>query len=406
MASEERRVTHLTISELTDGIKATLEEVFGDIAVVGEVCDISRPQSGHVYFSLKDAGARCAAVVWRSLVARCDAAIKNGEKVVCRGRLEVYPPQGRYTFIVTSMEPYGIGAQEQAFRALQKRLAAEGLFDPARKRRLPSRVRRIAVVSSLSGAAIRDFLNILTRRTRRIDLLLVPVRVQGATAAAEIAAAVKQLGGVESLDLIVVTRGGGSAEDLAAFNDEAVARAVAASPIPTVSAIGHETDVTLCDLVADFRALTPSEAAERIAPLDETLESRLADFKRRLTRALDGRLRMGTMRLDRIAAQPLWRDPSRLVSMRRHGLEERESRLHRGLATRIRSFHERLAAAAASLENLSPLSVLARGYTLTLHSDGRLVASAEDVAIGDAITTQLAHGTIQSRVVATQGGEP
>ncbi|MGL4943049.1 MAG: exodeoxyribonuclease VII large subunit [Thermoguttaceae bacterium] len=390
-----------TISELTAAIKALLEEVFVDVSVVGEVSGLSRPRSGHLYFTLKDADAQCPAVIWRSIAARIASSVRDGESVVCRGRIEVYPPHGKYTLVITSLAPYGVGQQEQALRVLRQRLAAEGVFDAARKRPLPSCVKRVAVVTSLSGAAVRDFIQILTRRTRRIDLVLVPVRVQGTTAAAEIAAAMKLLATARNVDVIVLTRGGGSAEDLAAFNDEAVVRSVAASPIPVVSAIGHEIDVTLCDLAADLRALTPSEAAERIAPNDDAFVSHIDSLKRRFANAWESKRRLLAMRLERVVSQPIWRDPTRLFSMRHHALEDFERRLHTGINRTIERSNTRLATAADTLNNLSPLAVLARGYSLTLNADGHLITSAETVAIGEQLVTRLAHGEIVSRVEET-----
>ena len=259
----------MSVSELTGQIKDLLEGSFPQVWVTGEISNCARPRSGHCYLTLKDGQAQLPAVIWRPTMARLRFELHDGLEVICRGNLGVYPPQGKYQLIVQEIQPKGIGRLELALRQLRQKLAQEGLFDPARKRPLPRFVRKIAVVTSPSGAAIRDFLEVL-RRWRGTDVLVVPVRVQGEGAAEEIAAAIQQVNRLRwPIDCLVVTRGGGSLEDLWAFNEEIVCRAIYHSRIPVISAIGHEIDVTLSDLVADVRALTPSEAAERIAPAAE-----------------------------------------------------------------------------------------------------------------------------------------
>ena len=277
----------LTVAELTAQIKDLLEGSFDSVWVAGEISNLSRPHSGHCYLTLKDDHAQIRCAMWRNSLMRVRFDLHDGLEVVCRGRLDVYAPRGSYQLIIESIEPKGIGALELALRQLREKLAREGLFDPGRKRPLPAFVRQIAVVTSPTGAAIHDFLQVLARRWRGADVLVVPTRVQGEGAAGEIAAAIAAANRLPlAIDCLVVTRGGGSLEDLWAFNEEAVVRAIHASRIPVISAIGHEIDVTLSDLVADVRALTPSEAAELVAPAAEDILVRLRQTEKRMAAAL------------------------------------------------------------------------------------------------------------------------
>ncbi len=280
----------LSVWELTVQVKDLVEAAFPGVWVTGEISNFSRPQSGHCYLTLKDERAQLRAAMWRPVASRVRFDMHDGLEVICKGRLEVYAPRGSYQLIIEEIEPKGMGALELALRQLREKLAREGLFDPARKRPLPSFVRQIAVVTSPTGAAIRDFLQVLARRWRGADVLIAPARVQGEGAAEEIAAAIATLNQLaRPIDCLVVTRGGGSLEDLWAFNEEIVVRAIAASRIPVISAVGHEIDVTLSDLAADLRALTPSEAAELVAPAAEELSAGLGQIQKRLTAALRSR---------------------------------------------------------------------------------------------------------------------
>ena len=277
----------LSVSELTGSIKALLEGEFPSVWVSGEISNFSRPGSGHCYLTLKDDAAQIRAVLWRSAASRVRFDLHDGLEVLCQGSLDVYAPRGSYQLVIEQIEPRGVGALEQALRKLRERLAAEGLFAAERKRPLPRFPRRIAFVTSPTGAAVRDFLEVIRRRWHGVHVLVVPVRVQGDGAAEEIAAGVALVNRLAvEVDVLVVGRGGGSLEDLWAFNEEVVVRAIHASRIPVVSAVGHEIDVTLSDLVADVRALTPSEAAERIVPAAEEVRAYLARQGERLaTRA-------------------------------------------------------------------------------------------------------------------------
>ncbi len=367
----------VSVSELTERIKRTLETDFGEIAVVGELSNVARPRSGHVYFTLKDNAASIRAVMWKNDARRLAFDLTDGLAVRSLGRLTVYPPRGDYQIVVREIEPEGIGALELAFRQRYARLAAEGLFDPSRKRPLPRFPRRIVIVTSPTGAAVRDLLQVIGRRWRCAGVLIAPARVQGTGSDSEVVAALELANRVAGAEVIVVARGGGSLEDLWTFNEEAVVRAIVASRLPVVSAVGHEVDVTLADLAADRRALTPSEAGEFCVPdvRDVVLHlDRLAD---RLRLAGSGQLCDARARLDQLF-----------------------QRARQALRQDLLNKRHRAAQLAASLEALSPLAVLARGYSLTFQADGRtLVRSSLDVKPDDLIHTRLSSGTIASRVV-------
>src|SRR4029077_1511347 len=289
----------LTVSQLTARIKNSLEGAFPSVWVAGEVSNFSRPQSGHSYFTLKDDQAQIRAVMWRSATGRLKFDLADGLDVICHGHIDVYAPRGSYQLVVDELQPKGVGALELALRKLREKLSAEGLFDVARKRKLPAFPRRVAFVTSPTGAAIHDFLQVLRRRWRGVDVLVIPARVQGEGAANEIVAGIRLANRVSPRpDVLVVGRGGGSLEDLWSFNEEPVVRAIAASKIPTVSAVGHEIDVTLADLVADVRALTPSEAAERIVPAAEEIGARVRAYHQRLRHAAHRRVMLLRARLD------------------------------------------------------------------------------------------------------------
>jgi exodeoxyribonuclease VII large subunit len=365
-----------TVSELTALVRETLEVGFGVVGLRGEVSNVARPRSGHVYFSLKDEGAQIKAVLWRSVAQQLVFDLTDGLAVRAWGSLTVYPRRGEYQVVVRKLEPEGVGALELAFRQTVARLAAEGLFDPERKRPLPAFPRRIIVVTSPSGAAVRDLLQIIGRRWSATEILIAPSRVQGDGAAAEIAAAIGLANQVADADLIILARGGGSLEDLWAFNAEIVARAIFSSRLPVVTAIGHEIDVTVADLVADRRALTPSEAGELCVPDAREVRRRLDGLRARLAVAARGQLEQARATLNHLA-----------------------DRARRALRGDLDSRRHRLARLADQLEALSPLSVLARGYSLTLRAeDNTLLRSAREVPPGTLIRTRLASGSLLSRV--------
>jgi exodeoxyribonuclease VII large subunit len=373
-----------SVSSLTERIKDSLELDFADVALHGEITNLARPRSGHIYFSLRDAAASIRGVMWKSDALRLAFDPSDGLSVRVLGRVTVYPPRGEYQVVVRHLEPEGIGALELAFRQLFARLSAEGLFDPEQKRPLPPYPRRIVVVTSATGAAVRDLLQVTGRRWTVADILVAPARVQGAGAGTEIAAAIDLAGRVDGADLIIVARGGGSAEDLGAFNEEVVARAIAASRVPIISAVGHEIDVTLADLAADRRALTPSEAGELAVPDGREVAMHLDRLADRIHRVSQARLREARARLDQLA--------ERARSALRRNLDDRSHLLSR---------------LSASLEALSPLSVLARGYSLTFRADGQtLVRSADEVHEGDLLVTRLPSGQVVSRVIPPPPASP
>ena len=390
----------LTVGQLTAQIKSSLENQFTSVWVAGEISNYSRPQSGHSYFTLKDDQAQIRAVMWRSAASRIKFDLADGLDVICHGHIDVYAPRGSYQLVVDELQPKGVGALELALRKLREKLAAEGLFDPARKRQLPSFPRSVAFVTSPTGAAIHDFLQVLRRRWRGVDVLVIPARVQGEGAAQEIAAGIRLANRLDPRpDILVVGRGGGSLEDLWSFNEEPVVRAIAASRIPTVSAVGHEIDVTLADLAADVRALTPSEAAERIVPAADEINIRVRAYQQRLRHAAQRRVAWLRARYDGIAAQRPFRRPFDLIHDRSRHLDEVATHAQRLLRRLVQDREGRLARLAGKVESLSPLAVLARGYTITQDASSRaVVRHASDLYVGQRISTRFANGEAVSKV--------
>jgi exodeoxyribonuclease VII large subunit len=402
----------LTVTELTAQIKENLETAFPAVWVSGELSDIARPQSGHVYFTLKDAGAQIRGVIWRSVAGRLRFQLEDGLEVICCGGVDVYPPRGSYQLVVRQLEPRGVGALQLALQQLQQRLAAEGLFDARHKKPLPRFPKRIAVVTSPTGAAIRDFLEVLRRRWPAVEVLVIPARVQGEGAALEITAGIATANQIHpGPDVLVVGRGGGSLEDLWCFNEESVVRAIFASQVPVVSAVGHEIDVTLSDLVADVRALTPTEAAQLVVPSAEEIAASLRALRQRLANSLRSRATAARSRLEAITQRRVLRKPFERLRESAHRLDELELRGRQAARLQTRLARDRIAGLAGHLESLSPLAVLARGYSLTARTaDGRLLRDAREIEVGAQITTWLERGRLLSRVeeisAHTLRGEP
>jgi exodeoxyribonuclease VII large subunit len=389
----------LSIGDLTRAIKGILEEGFPAVWVAGEISDCRKQSSGHIYLTLKDAEASLPAVIWRSVAQRLRHEFRGGQEVIARGRLSVYLPHGKYQFVIDQILPKGLGAQELALRQLKEKLAGMGYFAPERKKSLPAFPRRVALVTSPTGAAVRDILEVLARRWQALEIWICPVRVQGEGAAEEIAAAVQTLNRLKAVDVMIVGRGGGSSEDLWAFNAECVAQAFFASQIPIVSAVGHEIDLTIADLVADCRALTPSEAAERVVPHWEEVRDSLQAAETRLRGLLGRRLEVIRQRLEGSAQRRCFRLPLERVRDLERKLDESSDRLQRALQQRMIQVRHRLEAQTERLEGLSPLNVLGRGYTLTRReSDSAVVRDPGQVRPGDTIITTLRHGQIRSRV--------
>ena len=389
-----------SVSELTSRVKEQLETRFSDVWVTGEVSNLTRASSGHVYLSLKDDAAVLRAVIWRGSMQALALEPTDGLEVICHGRLEVYAPRGTYQLTIDRLHAVGTGALEAQLRRLYAKLEAEGAFAAARKRPLPPCPKRIAVVTSPTGAAIADFLKTLLSRWQASEVIVVPSRVQGAGAAEELAAALEVAARLRPvIDVIALVRGGGSLEDLWSFNEEVLVRAVAASPIPVVSGVGHEIDVSLCDLASDVRALTPTDAAVKIVPDGRQVAATVGTLGLRLDAALSHRLEMARERVVSLARSRIFADPSRLVRDRRDVLDQHARRLRRLAGLAVDRGRERLAAAAARLEAGSPLHLLARGWSVTwTDRDPASLRSVARLAPGDTLVTQLADGRIWSRV--------
>jgi len=411
----------LTVSELTARIKKLLQARFFSIAVAGEVSNLRRPASGHIYFTLKDADSQIPAVCFREEARRLGVELKDGLEVTARGRITVYSPRGSYQLVVSEMEMRGAGSLQLALAKLKARLAAEGLFDPGRKKPLPPLPSRVGVVTSSSGAALRDILQVIGRRFGSIGVVINPVPVQGAAAAAEIVRAMEEFNRWKNVEVIIVGRGGGSAEDLQPFNEETVARAIAASEIPVISAVGHETDWTLADLAADLRAPTPSAAAELVIAEKRELLLRLERLERRLGLALNYLLGNLRGRVERALRSATLHDPRRLLWRSRQQLDELagrlnripavrigfarqklgdlNSRLRRRAATRLSFARQRAEALRLRLEAVNPEAVLGRGYSFTRRlSDGRIVTAASMLEIGETVRVRLKQGEFDSTV--------
>ncbi|MBI3463311.1 MAG: exodeoxyribonuclease VII large subunit [Planctomycetes bacterium] len=395
-----------SVSELTSQIKDHLESEFTSVWLAGEISNLKRYSSGHIYFTLKDAGAQISAVIWRSAASLLVFNLSDGLEVIVHGRISLYEKQGKYQVVIDQVQPKGMGALELAFRQLRDKLDKEGLFGREHKKPLPRFPRRIVVVTSPDGAAVRDMFQVIGRRWRAVEIWLRPVRVQGDGAAQEIAAAIAEVNRLRNVDVMIVGRGGGSLEDLWAFNEEIVARAIFASRIPIVSAVGHEVDLTIADLVADRRALTPSEAGELVVPDEREIRHRLDQLAARIGRALTERWRGAKLRWEQLASRRTFYYPFDLIRGRQQRCDELAGRLDRAAQFRLSKANDRLARWAAALDGRSPLKILGRGYSLTTRADGRTVLkSAEEVVPGERIVTRLARGQIASRVEAVSSSD-
>jgi len=443
VAAEPRRV--YSVSQLTDRVRTLLEERFFEIWVEGEISNCFVAKTGHIYFTLKDANAQIKAVMFRSDVRYLRFTVQDGLSVVARGRLTVYDPKGEYQIVCQHLEPEGLGARQLAFDQLKERLAAEGLFDARRKRPLPSLPRKIGVVTSLDGAAVRDIIKVLRGRYANAHIVIRPARVQGEGAALEIARAMAAIGTVKGVDVVIVGRGGGSIEDLWAFNEEVVARAIAGCPVPTISAVGHETDVTIADFVADLRAPTPSAAAEMVVARKDDFWARIDRLGHRVEAAMSGRLHRVRARLGGIESRPGYAGFEMRIAMRGRRADDLSHQLLRALRTRLgrrervyqmlrlaletfdvrrrfgtirtrlvaadgrlrssadRRVHAadaRFRATAARLDSLSPLAVLGRGYAVCWNADRTaIVRDAASVRRGEQVHVKLERGELDCEVV-------
>lgn len=389
----------MTVTDLVTRAREVLEGMFARVWVQGEISNFKKHSSGHCYFTLKDATGQLRCAMFKMANRGLKFKVADGLQVVAGGRLSVYTARGDFQMIAETLEPAGVGALQLAFEQLKAKLAAEGLFDASRKRPLPEFPQRIAVVTSATGAAIQDILNVTGRRSPLADISLYPVRVQGAGAAEEIARALDRLNAVGGWDVIICGRGGGSLEDLWAFNEEVVARAIAASRIPVISAVGHEIDYTIADFAADVRAETPTAAAEMVVQDRRELLGRVQSLSRVLANALAEQLRSGRQRLDRLMRSAVLQQPRRVFEPLAQRLDDLRTALQQQLSHRLNLGNERLRGLAGALEALSPLKVMGRGYSLVYRLPaGELVREAKRLKIGDELRIRLAQGEVLSRV--------
>lgn len=395
----ERECPILTVSQITQYIKAMFSSdvLVQSISVRGEISNLVE-RGGHMYMTLKDEGAVIKAVIFRSSLARIKFRPENAMKVVAHGRINVYEQSGQYQLYIDMLEPEGIGALAQAYEQLKKKLEAEGLFDIKYKKKLPQIPSTVGVITSPAGAAVRDIINIMTRRFPLSKMLLYPSLVQGDGASRQLAEAVRYFNRTRSVDVIIIGRGGGSIEDLWAFNDESLAREIFASEIPVISAVGHESDFTICDFVADMRAPTPSAAAELAVPDSAELESRILSFESRMKSTLAGKLTRARKELDSLRSRRVMRTPSALLDDKNMRLatvtEKLESAYGKIISDKKAEFSKKI----SQLEALSPLAVLSRGYAVALDEKDSLVRSVSDVKEGEKITIRVSDGRIIAEV--------
>jgi len=415
------RVEPLTVSALTAQIKEILEDQVGEVSVQGEISNLRHQSSGHYYFTLKDEGSQIPCALFKGSAGRLAVAPKDGAKVVAAGEVSVYAPRGAYQLIVRSLEPAGKGDLHQRFEELKRKLQGEGLFEESRKRSIPEFERRVGMITSPTGAAVRDAIHVLQRRCPRIRITVFGVKVQGEGAAEEVAEAIEEIGRRKMADVVLVVRGGGSLEDLWAFNEEVVARAVVASPIPVISGVGHETDFTICDFVADVRAPTPSVAAEMVSRPDADWVEELRAWRDRLGEAAVDFLEEKRRRLGDLAGSYVFREPRKMVEMSGQRVDELAVQLTRGLESgwryrkqyaegllgrwlalrperRFRELSLRVQAAADRLRAMGPEETLKRGYALVQTAEGKLVRNVEPARrLGD-LVVRFSDGKLEVKV--------
>ena len=414
------RVELLTVSALTAQIKEILEDQVGEVSVQGEISNLRHQSSGHYYFTLKDEGSQIPCALFKGSAGRLAVAPKDGAKVVAAGEVSVYAPRGAYQLIVRSLEPVGKGDLHQRFEELKRKLQGEGLFDEERKRQIPEFVERVGIITSPTGAAVRDAIHVLQRRCPRIGITVFGVKVQGEGAAEEVAEAIREMG-KRDFDVLLVVRGGGSLEDLWAFNEEVVARAVVASPIPVISGVGHETDFTICDFVADVRAPTPSAAAEVVSRPDEDWREEVWDWAERFHEAVLQFLEEKKRRVGDLAGSYVFREPQKMVEMSSQRVDELALQLSRGLESgwryrkqyvegllgrwaalrperRLREFSLRVRAAMDRLRAMGPEETLKRGYALVQSPEGKLIRKVEPALRQGDLVVRFADGKVEVKV--------
>ena len=388
-----------TVTEITGRIKKLLEVRFVRVGVVGELSNLRRPSSGHIYFTIKDTGNQLSAVLFRDDARRIRFELQDGLEVTAWGRISVYRPRGNYQLIVNRLEPRGVGALQLALEQLKIKLSLEGLFDASHKKPLPRYPSRIGVITSPTGAALRDILQVINRRFGSLRVIVNPVPVQGEGAAAELARAVEEFNQWKNVEVIIIGRGGGSLEDLWAFNEEEVVRSIFAYRIPVISAVGHEIDWTLSDLVADLRAPTPSAAAELVVAEKSKLLDDVRRLQRRLDRIMEHMINLFRERVERAFRSASLHDPRRVLRQSQQQLDELNARLDRIIRHRLRLERQNINALQWRLKSLSPLSVLSRGYGFTRRlSDGRIITSSTMLKPGELVETRLKKGSFISVV--------
>ena len=395
----------LSVTELNQLVRGKLERDpdLQSVCIRGEISNYKLYPSGHHYFSLKDAESAIRCVLFRGSAASLRFRPENGMQVLAVGRVSLYPRDGSYQFYCTRLLPDGAGDLSVAFEQLKQKLFQEGLFDPAHKKKLPVFPHRIGIVTSPAGAAVHDMLRILGKRYPLSRVILLPVRVQGAEAPGEIARAIDYANAHSIADVLIVGRGGGSVEDLWAFNDEGVSRAIFRSRIPVVSAVGHEPDVTISDFTADLRAATPSNAAELVAPDQSELRAALEGMRASMLASMRQRLTRSRQQLTGLSASPMLRNPMNYLQERRLRLDKLTGDFRRVGTRLLQARRQGLIRLSASLDAMSPLKVLARGYSMTADADGRLISSVTEVSPGQSLTILVSDGKIRAAVERTEG---
>ncbi len=395
------------VREVNRYLKGKLEgdDFLQNLGVQGEISNFKHHSSGHMYFTLKDEESTLRCVMFRSQNRRLNFAPRDGLQVIALGSIGVYIRDGVYQFYVEAMEPAGLGSLHLAFEELKRKLAGEGLFSPERKRSLPLLPRRVGVITSPTGAAIRDIITVSRRRFANVDLIVAPVLVQGDRAAPQMVAALEALARVPGIDVIIIGRGGGSWEELWPFNDEGLARAIAACPVPVISAVGHETDFTIVDFVADVRAATPSAAAELAVPDKEELRLRLQNLAARSQQGIRTILEQRRQALSTLARRRPFTAPEAFFNDKRLLLDGYARDLERSITQNLGQWRSKLSLQAGRLDNLSPLAVLQRGYSIVFAEDGRIVKGAGEVSRGERIRVKLARGQLGCLIEDVEEGE-
>ena len=440
-----------TVSRLNQTVRMLLEQQMGQVWISGEISNFTQPASGHWYFTLKDDGAQVRCAMFRNSNRRVTFRPQHGQQVLVRANITLYEPRGDYQIIVESMQPAGVGLLQQQFEQLKQKLSLEGLFDAQHKQPLPSPAHQIGVITSKTGAALHDILHVLQRRDPSLPVVIYPTAVQGDDAPAQIVRAIQLANQRAECDVLIVGRGGGSLEDLWSFNDERVARAIFASRIPIVSAVGHETDVTIADFIADLRAPTPSAAAEVVSRNQQELlrqiqgqqqrlemamdyffanlqqrftrlhhrlqqqhpqlrlarqQTTLDRLRQRLNHAVENRLRLATQQQQRVTQRLNQQQPQGRIHRAQTRIQQLEYRLSQLITARLGSTRQRFGTAIAQLEAVSPLATLARGYSVTTATDGKVLKKTKQVKAGDLLTTRVEDGLIESQVTDIQSVKP